>query len=192
MSLQLSTAPSLEPVKLEEAKEYLRVEHSADDAEITRLIKAARQYVERVTWRALISQTWKLRLNCFPCGPIYLPKPPLSSVSSVSYVDADGNSQTWSSSLWTSDIYSEPGVLEPAYGEAYPTTRAIRQAITITFVAGYGTATTDVPEEIRRALMEHVGKAYEHRGVLTPEMLESIDAALQPFKFSDDRVLSFT
>lgn len=191
MSLQLSTAPTIEPITLDEAKLYLRVEHSADDADITRLIKAAREWVERVTWRALISQTWKLRLTRFPCGPIYLPKPPLQSVSSVTYVDADGTSQTWNSSLWISDIYSEPGVLEPAYSQSYPVTRAIRQAVTITFIAGYGSAATDVPARIREAIVEHVRNSYDNRGVLTPDMLEQLEDSISQFKFTDDRILEF-
>lgn len=68
MAIQIVTAPTSEPVSLAEAKGYLRVDSdlSADDATITGLIAAARQDAEKITWRALITQTWKLVADRFP------------------------------------------------------------------------------------------------------------------------------
>ena len=196
MSLQLSTAPTIEPVTLAEAKEHLVVEHSQDDAKISNLITAARQWVEQVTWRALISQTWKLRLKRFPCGALLLPKPPLQSVSSIAYLDADGNSQTWNSSKWITDIYSEPGFIQPAWGESYPATRGIANSVTVTFVAGYGATTDTVPEPIRTAIMQHVAHSYENRtpqitGQTVDDFRLHLESLLLPYKFQDERILEF-
>ena len=84
MALVLNTAPAVEPLTLDQAKEHLRVTDGADDAKISRLISAARRHVEGFLGRRLINQTWDL--NCFdwPAGDVFhLPYPPLSSVTSI-------------------------------------------------------------------------------------------------------------
>ena len=48
--------------------------------------------------RALLTQTWDMYLDEFPCaGEIIIPLSPLQSVTSVSYVDQHGATQTWAS-----------------------------------------------------------------------------------------------
>ena len=51
------TAPTAEPITLAEAKLHLRVNNSVEDALITALITASRQFVEGYTWRPLMTQT---------------------------------------------------------------------------------------------------------------------------------------
>lgn len=99
MALFLVMAPSIEPVSLAEAKAHLRVEVNDENSLIQTLITAARQYVETATRRALLQQTWDDKLDAFPCGAIVLPLSPVTSVTSITYLDTAGVSQTWSSSL---------------------------------------------------------------------------------------------
>jgi uncharacterized phiE125 gp8 family phage protein len=68
MPFVLVTPPASEPVSLAEAKLHLRVETGMtdDDTLISALIVAARQVVETITRRALITQVWKLVLDQFP------------------------------------------------------------------------------------------------------------------------------
>ena len=62
-------APYAEPVHLDDAKLHLRVEVTDDDALIRTLIVAARNHAEIFTGRALVTQTWDLKLDAFPaCG----------------------------------------------------------------------------------------------------------------------------
>jgi hypothetical protein len=70
MPSQIVTPPSVEPVSLAEARSYLRVDAdvTSEDALITDLIAAARQDAEKITWRALVMQTWRATLDRFP-GP---------------------------------------------------------------------------------------------------------------------------
>ena len=58
MSSILLTGPAVEPVSLEEAKTFLRVEHSDDDQVIGTLIASARMHVEAQAKIALITQNW--------------------------------------------------------------------------------------------------------------------------------------
>ena len=82
-----------------EAKERLRITGDSFDADLASLLRAARQEIDGSSgWlgRALITQTWDLLPTSFPTAgwPIYIPLPPLQSVTSISYVDAAGATQT--------------------------------------------------------------------------------------------------
>ena len=143
MSLALVVGPAAEPISLAEAKRHLRIDDTSSDTHVAALIMAARDHVETYCRRALITRTLDWRLDHFPAsGSLYLPSPPLRSVTSITYVDTAGATQTWTSTLWTSDIYSEPGRIQPAYGEVWPSTREQPNAATIRFKAGYATKFT--------------------------------------------------
>lgn len=66
MPLLLVTPPTVEPITLAQAKTHLRVDVTDDDALITDLIAAARQYAEGICRRAFCTQSWKLVLDTWP------------------------------------------------------------------------------------------------------------------------------
>lgn len=162
MALTLTVAPAEEPVTLAEAKAHLRVTDADSDTLITTLIKTARLMAEGFTNRAFVTQTWQWRLDGFFPWRISVPKGRLQSVSSIQYVDANGDTQTLASSDYSVDAKSDPGRIEPAYGKVWPTTRYQMNAVTITFVAGYGAASA-VPEDIKHAMLLIIGELYERR-----------------------------
>jgi len=132
------------------------------DPQLVAWISAAREYGETFTHRAFVTQTWDDKRDGFPGSSddaIELPKAPLISVTSVSYVDANGVTQAWSSTLYTVDAPAGPkarsGYLVPNYGQVFPTTRDVPNAVTIRFVAGYGVASA-VPSLIKACLKEHI------------------------------------
>ena len=65
MPLRVVTPPASEPVTLAEAKAHLRLEESVDDVLVQGLITAARQYIEKICWRAALTQTLELELPSF-------------------------------------------------------------------------------------------------------------------------------
>ena len=65
MAIRLVTPPTLEPVSLAEAKAHLRLEETRDDVYVQALITAARQHIEKVCWRGLLTQTIELELPSF-------------------------------------------------------------------------------------------------------------------------------
>jgi uncharacterized phiE125 gp8 family phage protein len=191
MALFIQTAPTTEPVTLAEAKAHCRVDVSDDDALITALIVAARQHAEAFTHRAIPSQVWDLKLDSFPWGswhaPIVLPMPPVTAVGSVTYLDPNGASQTWSSANYTTDFPSgdmaAPARIVPIYGVTWPQTQRVINAVTVRFTAGYTTA----PEAIKAAMKLLIGHWYAHRetvvvGTISQQLPMAVEALLWPYK----------
>lgn len=164
MILKLVTAPGAEPVTLAEAKAHLRVDVVDDDATITGLIAAAREQGELVARRAFVTQTWELSLTCWPARSyIELPRPPLVSVTSISYVDSAGVTQTMSPGDYVVDAASEPGRVWLGYNKSWPSA-ALRPgaSISVRYVAGYGAAVA-VPARYKQAVLLLIGHFYENR-----------------------------
>lgn len=168
--LKLISGPSSEPVTLAELKAQCRVEHSAEDDLLTAYGIAARQQCESILERALITQTWARMLDCFPWSEIELGKPPVQAITSITYVDTAGATQTLSSSAYVLDpTGEEPGFVLPVFGYVWPPTLDTAGAVTITFTCGYGAAAA-VPDAIKTWIRMRVATLYRFR--------ESIGAGL--------------
>ena len=193
MALVLVTGPASEPVSKEEAKAHLRVDGTDDDSYITALITTARRHVEAILRRALMPQTWKLVLDSWPTDIVKFAKPPLTSVSSVTYLDENGDSQTFASTNYVVDTAGEPGRLTLAKDASWPTDELYTLgAVQIQFVAGYADVDA-VPQEYKQAILLLVGHFYENReavvaaqGANIQELPMAVMALLMP-----TRVLTF-
>jgi len=162
MALIRIAAPASEPLALADAKAHCRVDHNDDDALITALIVAAREQAEHETGRALVTQTWELVHDTFP-EAFVLRKAPIASVTSVKYLDpATGAEQTLDPADTLLDKDSEPGYLVPAYGKAWPTARAVPNAVRCRYVCGYGNAAA-VPQAIKQWMLLAIGTMYAQR-----------------------------
>lgn len=134
-----------------------------EDTYLENLLTTAREQVEEETWRALITQTWTLKLDEFPdCGEILLPRPPCQSVTSISYQDTANVTQTLAASQYTVITDDEPGRIVEAYNVDWPDTYDVPNAVTITYVAGYGLANA-VPKRLKHAIMMLAAHWYENR-----------------------------
>lgn len=154
-ALSLVTPPAVDPVTLGEAKAMLKFDDGLvdDDALIVAFLKSAIAAAENFLNRRLITQTWDLKLDAFPCGTIQMPYGALQSVTSITYLDTSGASQTWDASKYRVDTTSLQGRITPAYGEVYPYAYPVTNAVTVRFVCGYGSTPGDVPEDIRLAIL---------------------------------------
>lgn len=151
-SLSLVSPPQAEPIDLVEAKLHLKVEHTDDDELIKAMLGAARQQAEAFLNLSLVVQTFDLFLDAFPSDGGYsalkVPRAPLVSVTHVKYTDSAGVVQTLATSKYTVDMRSRPGRIVPAYGESWPTTRDVPNAVDIRFVAGGTTPFTAATNDI--------------------------------------------
>lgn len=185
MSLKLITSPAEEPITLAQAKNNSSYAENDLDGLFLVWIKAARIYAENYTHRQFITSTYEMKLDKFT-KVILLPKPPVQSVTSITYVDDNGVTQTWNSALYDVDIDAEPARIQPAYDQSYPSARTQMNAITVTYVAGYGDHKA-VPETIKQSIYLLVSHWLEHRESVTEINLNkapfAVDALLMAEKF---------
>ena len=183
--LQWSTnevAAGTEPVDLATAKNHLRVEHTGDDAEITRLISAARSSCERLahrTIRAVVGS--EMTLDEFPTsGQLPIPLPPLLDVAALKYVDDSNVEQTLSA-----DQY---GFTTSTRGAGYiymsdtferPVTANRRNAIKIEYTSGYATV-DDVPQDLISAILIQIDLLWDQ---------DALPQVLQRYEQSRDSLL---
>lgn len=189
--LSQTSAPAVEPITLQETKDFLRVDTADDDALLDAMIVAVRDDAERKLRRALVTQTWEYTVDRFPDGadPILLPRPPLSSVTSVQYWDTASTpvEQTWAASNYSVDTTRWPGRVQPVDGTFWPAEDARLNAVTVTFVAGYGNP-VDVPGMIRQTMLVVLNTLYEHResmvvGTVAAKLADlDTDALYRPYR----------
>lgn len=183
-AFKMTVAPAAEPVPLAEVKAQARIDTTVDDALISDFIVGARQWVEKYTSRALITQTWQLWIDLWPAatelwwdgvrdGPvtgldqisyIALPRAPLQSVNSVQYFDNTDTPTVWDPANYYVDTVREPGRLALRIGATWPLPSRLTNGIMVEYVCGYGADGSYVPETIKTAIRQLVAHWYVHRG----------------------------
>lgn len=196
MATRLITPPTADPLTLLEVKAHCRVDID-DDGLIAGYLLAARVHIENETRRAFMTQTWELtiddrwpaeRVNGSWRHRVVLPRPPMLSVESITYVDQLGATQTLAVDQYlAAKSDTDEWVIRPAYGVNWPGVREQMAAITITFVAGYGANPSDVPEPLRQAMLLLVGHMYENReainvGNIVTELPLAVQSLMFPYR----------
>lgn len=163
--LALITPPAIEPIAVDEAKLHLRVDAFDEDYLINSVITVARQYVEQVTGRALITQTWDEYLQGWPCGDeILLHRGPVQSVASVNIKDTAGTETAVATTVYIADVNRDPARVALAYSQSWPnTTLYPASPIRIRYMAGYGATAASVPTPIKQALLLLIGHWFQFR-----------------------------
>ena len=83
----------IEPVTLDEAKSFLRVDSTGEDTYITALIQSAREWAEKFTNRDWVEKEYILNISNFK-QTVKLRRYPLKSVDSVTLHLSDGTEKT--------------------------------------------------------------------------------------------------
>lgn len=182
MPLLLVTPATADPVSIFDLKVALKIDGALEDAFLLTCLRRAQAHlVERDGWTgvACLTSTWDFKADCFPCGStvrdqaIRLPLRPVQSVTSVKYVDTAGAEQTLAGSEYVVHLEDPaPALIVPAYGKVWPSTRAVLNAVTVRFVAGW-TGPAAISANVRHALVILAGHFYTHRddGVAPPDAL---------------------
>lgn len=174
--VSVQTAPTERALSLDDAKCHLRVDTDIDDALILRLIRGAEAVIDGPNGigYALRSQTWRLSLDCFPAGgTIILPGAPIKSVTSVNYVDTAGTNQTVVPANYKLDVATSPVRLAPAFGLAWPGSRAQNGAVWIDYVVGESLS-DNIDAAVIDALALLIGHRYENREATSVASLSDI------------------
>lgn len=155
----------------EDVKTYLRIglDDTAEDGTVDAITIAAQEWIESYVSKSLLRRTLVLRLDGWPCsGVIHLPRPPLVSVTSITYTDTAGASQTLASTDYTVSSYRQPGTVQPIYAGTFPSLLPVPDNVVITYEAGYATPEL-IPQRIRQAGLLLMGTLYEDRESLVTD-----------------------
>lgn len=191
--LRVIAAPSGEQITLAEARLHLRLDDDGDsppahpdDPWLNGVgIPGAREYCEGWLGRALAPVTLELALDSFTAAAeinfrtccwrwssdamgqgLPLPLPPIVSVQSVRYYNADGVLTTLSPSAYYVDDYGARIMLVD--GTSWPTTQTRPNAVLVRYQAGYSLAGDSpnpypLPFSLKAAMLLVLGGLYENR-----------------------------
>jgi uncharacterized phiE125 gp8 family phage protein len=168
------TAPTQEPVSLQEAKNHLRVDGNQDDALIQLCIASARIFFEKSCEISIASSELQLSLDSFP-ETIYLPHGPINSIIDVEYTDSNSEDQTLDD--WIEDIYSSPARITPVLNGVFPETAEIINSVWVTYTTGW--TPSAVPKLLKTGILFYVGHLYENREGVTTGSLNEAPLAVQ-------------
>lgn len=144
---------------------------TAEDDLLTAIIQAAREHIEDITRRQLLTATWDYFLDEFPSDKDFIKIPfgnlqDVSATQYIKYTDSDGTVTTLvegTDYIWETNGEGIGRVVLP-YGVSWPSfTAYTSNPIVIRFVCGYGDESTDVPSKIRTALKMIASDLYENR-----------------------------
>ncbi len=145
---------------------HLRIDDDSQDAYLTTLIVAATAHAEQAMGASLLTRNVSAS---FSAGEtLYLPRGPISSVSSVSL-----GATPLPSGAYGIDRYGNTEVLRYQGGNTAPA------PVTVQYVAGYGPTLDDVPADIVQVIKCYVGLLYEQRETAT-------DRTVTPVPFIED------
>jgi uncharacterized phiE125 gp8 family phage protein len=164
MSSFLVTGPAIEPLSLSEAKAFLRVEHSEDDQVISALIAGARTHIETQSQVALITQAWRIVLDCWPQrGRIVVRPGPFKSLHAARFYDLNSNAHAIDTQGFVPDYGGSVLAFVPW---AVPVPGRATAGIELDVSIGFGDTIEDVPESLRQAVRLLVSHWYDNRGVV--------------------------
>jgi len=172
----------------------LRIDHNDEDALVEGMITASRIWVETFTRRALITQTWDYLYERFmrPHDPLLIPRAPLQMVSSIFYVDEDGDAQELDDSFYAVRVFAgqtaRRGYIELADNVTLPSlSTAVKLPVIVRAECGYGDTSGDVPSGILSAMYLMLGDLYEQRqttvtGAVTSKTQTTVEKLLGPYR----------
>jgi hypothetical protein len=175
---RLKTPPATEPLTLQEAKAWLKVDHDAEDTLIQLLIATARERCESVTGLSLMIQQWTAYLPYWPMRDeegwwdgvregafvqnlmqeVPLWHGPVRQIDAFTLYDQAGNASVYSAAHYLLDQARDRIVLQP--GAPLPSGERVINPIEITYSTGYDT----VSGAIKTGLLKLIAHLYEHRG----------------------------
>ena len=178
------TPPPIEPITLDAAKLFLRLDHDAEDALIAELIQSAREQVETLCRQALIARPQRVTFNPPFNRILYLSVAPIKSVTSVTLHMGDNEEEIIPLDSLKINLRATPvSVQKETLGLWSWHSRSDIEAITVDVVAGYGETADDIPMPLRQAMLLLIGQGYEHRaGTDMPGIPMMVDALVMPYR----------
>jgi uncharacterized phiE125 gp8 family phage protein len=167
MMLVEQTSVPVEALPLGALRDHLRLgsgfaDDALQDGVIEECLRAAMAAVEARTGKALMARVWRWSVTAWrDLGRQVLPVAPVSAVTGFAIRDMNGVAAEVEAGRWR----LEPDLHRPtvvAMGLVLPTI-PVGGAAEITFAGGFGPEWTDLPADLRQAVMLLAAHYYEHR-----------------------------
>lgn len=187
--ISVVTPPTVEPLTLDEAKQHLAVTFTDHDTMIQGMVRAARRNLEVMYGRAMLTQSLALTLDRFNQArwaqesyygsapatwmgygalgvtwSVIELRSPVRSITSITYLDPAGVTQTLASTAYAFDPGSEssPGRVYPALGRTWPAVALAPASVRVEWVAGFALP-EQVPDDWKAAVALYLGHLYANR-----------------------------
>lgn len=183
-TIEITSSPDLDAViSVADLKNHLRVDHSDEDALIEAYRDAAIKWVEDYCNTRLGDVTAVYHLDYFKtCS---LPVAPVSAISSVTYLDQNGDSQTLDTAQWWADLKRQPARI--TFDNAPDVFDDTYNAVQINITVGYAEA--EIPKPLIQAVRLMVANLYEQRQPVTHSQMYEVPMGLHSI-LSPYRVVS--
>lgn len=190
-TLELVTAPTDTPIDLADLKSHLRIDHTDDDTMLSAYLSASVAMIDGASGRlkrALVTQTWRQSQPCVNgAGVIWLELPPVDTVTSIKYVNAEDEVLT-TATLADFDVIKQNhgfAVVKPKLGKSWPPYAVTRpDALQVEFTTG--DAVADVPEPLKSAIRLLVAHFHLNREATSDLRLREIplgvDALIEQYR----------
>lgn len=162
ISMRCTVEADFEPVTLEEAKLFCRVDHDAEDALITTLISAARQHAERQTGRVICASTWQWTIEgaLLPYHKLVVQNAPCSALTALTVGGAAVDSSLYEFVPSGNGANEAPLLAHLTPLEGFPESTDGERTV-LTLSCGWGLA--DIPTAIKQWILVRVSTLYEQR-----------------------------
>jgi uncharacterized phiE125 gp8 family phage protein len=184
----LISPPDDEPVSLATFKSHGAITGSVIPNAVLELrLKAAREWVEKYTGRALMPQTWRDTFDAVPyaADAILLRKMPVLSVTAITSYNIANVGAVYSSASYFVDTTQEPARIVLNDGYSWPSDVRYTNALTVEYIAGYVDEDA-VPATLKHAIMVLASEWYERVEASTDERIAAVPfglyAMLDPYR----------
>ncbi|TWT64243.1 head-tail connector protein [Rubinisphaera italica] len=171
--MYILVAPETTAVDLTTVKRHCRIDHTDDDVYLTSLINVATETIEEEVQKTLVTTSYRLQIDAFPCGVFQVPFPPLITIDEISY-QLSGEREVLSSSKYQVDESNVPGRLKILQ---QPSHDSVMGGIWIDFTAGHEPA--NVPAKLKHCLLMLVSHLYEMREPVTTLNIKDVPWSIQ-------------
>lgn len=179
-----TSAPATTPVSTTELETWLKIPAGDETSNLTLMIESAVSQVEKYLGCCLITQSFQLTLDKWPmqqepwwdgvrdahinvlsaegrAANVEIPRWPLQSIDSMT-VDSSAVTTTDYFIVDTQQYY---GRLVLKQGKTFPPIDTLSaNAIEIVYTSGFGASGSDVPADLRMAVLQMAAYMFEHRG----------------------------
>lgn len=198
--LVVTIPPAVEPITLDQAKRQCRVTIDDDDDEFPDMIQTGRILCEAAIARSFIQTAWLWTQDGFPgqwrwygnyrdpralerptgytVEPLILPRAPIISIDSITYLNEQQERVTLDPSLYSYELADGCRIF-PSGGTTWPSAYVQIGCVEIRFTAGYGTDPSTVPGPIKSAIKMAVSHLYNNREgeAVLPETITQVLAS---------------